>query len=181
MSSGPSIATLAIPAIISASAALAGVALSAGLSRRAQRQRQREERYSEAIRLARRIVYLLVTTPPPDATAGRLARQREINKAEAEYAVVIGTSLRSTSEEFIKACIEFAEAMIDESSIPRTQDVERLLLSLPLRAEQERITSTQTMYGALVRMVDIADRDLASRRFWSIPRRRRSTVTPPAG
>jgi hypothetical protein len=173
VSSGPSIATLAIPAIISASAALAGVALNAGLSRRAQRQRQREERYSETIRLARRIVYLLLVTPAPGSGDVRLvARQKEINEAEAEYAVVTGTSLRSTSAEFIKACRIFTDAMTDESTIPRTQDVQRLVLSLPLRTEQERVTSTQTMYGALVRMVDIADRDLASRRLWWIPRRR---------
>jgi hypothetical protein len=88
VSDGPSIGLLAVPAIISASAALAGVGLNSALSRRAQRQRQREERYGEAIRLARRIVYLLLTTPAPGDSDGRLARQQEITEAEAEYAMV---------------------------------------------------------------------------------------------
>lgn len=70
MSNGPSIALLAVPAIISASAAFAGVGLNSALSRRAQHQRQREERYGEAIGLARRIVYLLLTTPTPATATG---------------------------------------------------------------------------------------------------------------
>jgi hypothetical protein len=53
--------------------------------------------------------------------------------------------------------------MTDESTEPRTQDIQRLMLSLPLRTQQERITSAQTMYDALVRMVDVADRDLVPR------------------
>ncbi len=171
MSNGPSIATLAIPAIISASAALAGVALNAGLSRRAQRLRQREERYGEAIRLARRIVYLLLTTPAP-GSEDSLRRQKEIVEAESEYTVVTGTSLRVTSAEFIKACRIFAEAMVDESTTPRIQELQRLTLGLPLRLQDERIASTQAMYEALVRMVDVADRDLASsRRRWILRRR----------
>jgi hypothetical protein len=173
VNSGPSIALLAVPAIISASAALAGVGLNAALSRRAQRQHQREERYGEAIRLARRIVYLLLTTPAPADGDERLARQKEITEAEAEYALVTATSLQTTSAEFVKACRIFAAAMTDESTEPRTQDIQRLMLSLPLRTQQERITSAQTMYDALIRMVDVADRDLVSRRLWWIRRRRR--------
>jgi hypothetical protein len=171
VSNGPSIALLAVPAIISASAALAGVGLNSALSRRAQRQRQREERYGEAIRLARRIVYLLLTTPAPGDSDGRLARQQEITEAEAEYALVTATSLHTTSAEFVKACRIFDAAMTDESTEPRTQDLQRLMLSLPIRTQQERVTSAQTMYDALTRMVDVADRDLMSHRLRLIPRR----------
>jgi hypothetical protein len=64
----------------------------------------------------------------------------------------------------------FAAAMTDESTEPRTQDLQRLMLSLPLRTEQERVKSAQAMYDALIRMVDIADRDLTSHRFRLIPR-----------
>jgi hypothetical protein len=171
VSNGPSIALLAVPAIISASAALAGVGLNSALSRRAQRQRQREERYGEAIRLARRIVYLLLTTPAPGDSDERLARQQEITDAEAEYAMVTATSLRTTSAEFIKACRTFDAAMTDESTEPRTQDLQRLMLSLPPRTQQERVRSAQAMYDALIRMVDVADRDLMSHRLRLIPRR----------
>jgi hypothetical protein len=118
VSNGPSITLLAVPAIISASAALAGVGLNSALSRRAQRQRQREERYGDAIRLARRIVYLLLTTPAPGDSNGRLARLREITEAEAEYALVTATSLHTTSADFVAACRMFAAAMTDESTEP---------------------------------------------------------------
>jgi hypothetical protein len=64
----------------------------------------------------------------------------------------------------------FAAAMTDESTEPRTQDLQRLMLSLPLRTEQERVKSAQAMYDALIRMVDIVDRDLTSHRFRLIPR-----------
>jgi hypothetical protein len=63
----------------------------------------------------------------------------------------------------------FAAAMTDESTEPRTQDVKRLMLSLPLRTQQERVTSAQTMYDALIRMVDVADRDLMSHWLTLIP------------
>jgi hypothetical protein len=171
VSNGPSIALRAVPAIISATAALAGVGLNSALSRRAQRQRQREERYGEAIRLARRIVYLLLMTPTPGDSDGRLTRQQELTQAEAEYALVTATSLHTTSAEFVKACRIFAAAMTDESTEPRTQDLQRLMLSLPLRTHQERVASAQTMYDALIRMVDVADRDLMSHRPRSFSRR----------
>jgi hypothetical protein len=128
VSNGPSIALLAVPAIISACAALAGVGLNSFLSRRAQRQRQREERYGDAIRLARRIVYLLLTTPAPGDSNGRLTRLQEITDAEAEYALVTATSLHRTSADFVAACRIFATAMTDESTEPRTQDLQRLKL-----------------------------------------------------
>jgi hypothetical protein len=102
VSNGPSIAVLAVPAIISAGAALAGVGVNAALNRRAQRHHQREERYGEAIRLARRILYLMLTTPAPGDGDGQLARQQELTDAEAEFAVVTATSLRTTSAEFVE-------------------------------------------------------------------------------
>jgi hypothetical protein len=44
------------------------------------------------------------------------------------------------------------------------------MLNLPLRTQQERVTSARTMYDALIRMVDVADRDLMSHRLRLIPR-----------
>jgi hypothetical protein len=64
--------------------------------------------------------------------------------------------------------------MSDQSTEPRTQDLQRLMLSLPVRTQQERITSAQTMYDALIGMVDVADRDLVPQRLrWPRQRRRR--------
>jgi hypothetical protein len=167
VSSGPSIALLAVPAIISACAALAGVRLSSALSRRAEHQRQREERYGEVIRLARRIVYLLLTTPAP-------GESKELHQAEAEYVLVTATSLRTTSAAFVRACRTFDAAMMEQSTGPRIDDLQRIMLSLPIRTQQERISSAQKMYDALIRMVEVADTDLMSRRRrWPrIPRNR---------
>jgi hypothetical protein len=114
---------------------------------------------------------LLLTTPAPVDSNGQLARQQEITEAEAEYALVTATSLHTTSAEFVKACGIVAAAMTDESTEPRTQDIQRLMLNLPLRTQQERVTSAQTMYDALIRMVDVADRDLLSHRLRLIRRR----------
>lgn len=61
--------------------------------------------------------------------------------------------------------------MTDESTELRTKDLQRLMLSLPLRIQQQRVTSAQTMYDALIRMIDVADRDLMSHRLRLIPRR----------
>jgi hypothetical protein len=160
MSSDPSIATLAIPAIISASAALAGVTLTAGLSRRAQRRRQREEHYSEALRLARRVVYLLLTTSVPTYDEESLQLQKEITNAEVEYSLFIATSLHDTSDAFIDACGQFIDSSMTESLTTRIRDVLRLRLDQSRRTVEEQTVSNQAMFAAYVCMVNIANRDL---------------------
>jgi hypothetical protein len=172
VTSGPSIATLIIPPVIAALAALSGVTLSAGLSRRAQRRRQREEHYTEAIKLARRIIYLLLTRQAAAASEEAVQDQKAITEAEAEYALMIATSLRSTSAEFIRACHAFVTAMTQGSTTPRGEDLRRLVLQLPIRPTEEWIASTQALFDALVHMVEVADRDLG----WG-----RRSSPPPAG
>src|SRR6266496_3430329 len=175
VSDGPSIAILAIPAIISASAALSGVALSAGSTRRVQRQRLRRERYSETIRLARRVVYLHLTKGPPTANEDSLQQQQEITEAEAEFSLFVASSVRETSANFIDACTRLTEAMVSESLTPRLRDLHRMILAQPPRISQDRITSAQTIFGAFVHMAVVADIDLGPSR---VPLARSTPVGP---